>query len=289
MRGEPDIDDRELSVVIPTRDRPDLFPRAAASVLRQGVSGVTVVVVDDGSDPPAVLGATDSLVHLHRIEPAGASAARNAGVSVLPQTRWVAFLDSDDEVADGWVAFMLDTLRDGASLATCAADYHWSDGSRETPVPVQMWRSADAPRALFLAGTFAVERELFEKVGGYRVGLRFGENTDLGLRLGAVIRSEGLRVAATDRPLLRVNAVRKPFDAAVRFESAVMQLEPADPALVADRRLHASYLAIAGVAASRVGRRSTAVRYLAQAVRTDPLQWRHSVRLLRSLVKPRRT
>ncbi|MFY1688486.1 glycosyltransferase family 2 protein [Plantactinospora sp. WMMB782] len=89
-----------VSVVIPTRGRPDLVTRAVRSVLAQTVTDLEVVVVVDGPDGAtrdalAAIG-DDRLRVLVLPESGGAPNARNAGVGVA-RARWTALLDDDDE------------------------------------------------------------------------------------------------------------------------------------------------------------------------------------------------
>ena len=89
-----------ISVVIPTRLRPELVVRAVQSALNQTYSNVEVVVVVDGSDPATVRvlekfsGAKVRIVALS--ENVGGSEARNVGVREAIGT-WIALLDDDDE------------------------------------------------------------------------------------------------------------------------------------------------------------------------------------------------
>lgn len=43
--------DPSLSVVIPTKNRPELLPAAVDSVVAQGMPNVEIVVVNDGGSP----------------------------------------------------------------------------------------------------------------------------------------------------------------------------------------------------------------------------------------------
>jgi len=89
-----------VSVVVPTRNRPAMLERALRSVLAQTFLDFEVVVVDDGSTPPAadvVERLCDPRLRLLRFDPGrGAGAARNAGIAEA-RGEWIAFLDDDDE------------------------------------------------------------------------------------------------------------------------------------------------------------------------------------------------
>jgi len=83
-----------VSVVIPTHNRPELLNVAIGSVLEQGVDGVEIVVVDDGSDPPIKLD-MEGLIVVREPTPGGPAAARNRGVAAA-SAPLIAFLDDDD-------------------------------------------------------------------------------------------------------------------------------------------------------------------------------------------------
>ncbi len=88
-----------ISVVIPSRGRPDVVPRAVSSALAQTVRDLEVIVVVDGPDPAteaALLGIGDPRVRvIVSPEPVGGGAARNIGVAAAA-SEWIAFLDDDD-------------------------------------------------------------------------------------------------------------------------------------------------------------------------------------------------
>lgn len=90
----------EVSVVIPTRGRPELLLRAVRSVLDQTMANLECIIVVDG--PEAATTAAIATLEDDRVRSfilavrSGASAARNAGAR-SSRAKWVAFLDDDDE------------------------------------------------------------------------------------------------------------------------------------------------------------------------------------------------
>jgi glycosyltransferase involved in cell wall biosynthesis len=90
----------EVSVVIPTCNRPDLATRAVRSALTQTYEDLEVVVVIDGPDPAteeALAAVGDPRLRVLPLPRRGkAPSARNQGARAATG-RWTAFLDDDDE------------------------------------------------------------------------------------------------------------------------------------------------------------------------------------------------
>ena len=89
-----------VSVVIPTRGRPQLVVRAVLSALEQTERQIEVIVVIDGPDAATETELDrvedDRLVRVSLVESGGGAEARNVGVRAA-RGRWVALLDDDDE------------------------------------------------------------------------------------------------------------------------------------------------------------------------------------------------
>ncbi len=89
-----------VSVVIPTRNRPQYVLRAIESVLRQTYTNLEIVVVVDGPDPATQ--ASLSTIDDPRLrvvvlpESVGGSEVRNCGVRAS-SGKWIGLLDDDDE------------------------------------------------------------------------------------------------------------------------------------------------------------------------------------------------
>ena len=116
-----------VSVILPTCDRPDLWPRALASVLRQSWTDLEVVLVDSNRRTPpitakpewAALLSDPRVVLVARPHAPCAAAARNLGLAVA-RGEWVTYLDDDDEYLPDKVATQLALARETAApLVLC--------------------------------------------------------------------------------------------------------------------------------------------------------------------------
>jgi hypothetical protein len=118
MRGAPEGKSTPISVIVPTRNRPESVTRAVRSALDQTLPPHEVVVVVDGPDSATVRGLEDigdsRVVIVELAENGGAARARNVGVS-NSTGEWVAFLDDDDQWLPG-------KLRAQALRVTSATD-----------------------------------------------------------------------------------------------------------------------------------------------------------------------
>ena len=113
--GEPLI-----SVVVPTRDRPEQLERCLAALERQtAADSIEVIVVDDGSANRAAV--EDAVkdrprVRLVRLDGAGPAAARNSGVRAA-RGRYICLTDDDCEPRADWVERLAGSLGRGAAAA----------------------------------------------------------------------------------------------------------------------------------------------------------------------------
>ena len=286
----------DVSVVIPTKNRPALVGRAVASALSQEGPSVEVVLVDDGSDPDAAsvidsLGRSDPRIrHVRNEESIGNPASRNRGFEEATGRFWCT-LDDDDEFTPGRLRAQVEAIeRTGAGdvIAVAGVELRWTDrpplvqlpGIGAAPVRLDTDRDPFArlsPR-LFL-NTYLVPAELMRKVDGYDPVLRWGEHTDLFLRLQKVARFVGVPVIGT---IVHRDAApglaRQAWDRKVIGVSRILD-KHAD---VFERspQLRALWLDGLGMAYLRTGRRDEARRTFREALRANPRRGR----ILRHLV-----
>lgn len=170
MTTGSDIRPMDLTVIVPTFDRPGLIRETIASVLAQTVPAKAILVVDNGpfareySDMVASYGGRVTYV---RNDPAGTLGARNAGLR-RATTEWVAFLDDDDL----WKPRFLELARAASSdprVSYIGADHvKFEAGERQRAsnfalAPAGYWDEIARPaagRVHSFIGRFPVERLL---------------------------------------------------------------------------------------------------------------------------------
>jgi LmbE family N-acetylglucosaminyl deacetylase len=191
------VDDGPLvSVVVRTRDRPELLAEALASLAGSVYRRLEVVLVNDGGAPPRLpAGFPLPVVRVELDGNRGRAAAGNAGIAAAHGSH-LAFLDDDDLVEPEHLATLAGALgaagvrvpyTDAAvavyELAASADGGRWVERERRLPYS----RDFD-PDLLLLDNyipfhTVLLPRELLAQVGALDESLPFFEDWDLLLRL----------------------------------------------------------------------------------------------------------
>ena len=275
-----------FSVVIPTYNRTELLRRSCDSVLAQSCRDFELIVVDDGStdDTAAVVNSlADGRVHYIGCEHRGVSATRNEGARAA-RGRYLVFLDSDDVALASWLEeFDKAISSSNPDLVVCGMEAVGEDG-------VTRWSWSPRPEQVdpselvvhFEAGQVALRRELFLSSGSFITELRFGEHTELALRLLFGTNPPPV-VSFVPRVLVRVRPAGIDENYTVfRAASAAYVLEHHRAWRRQFRQLWASYHAIVGTELARVGRLGPARRHFAAALVADPRR-DHVARLAVSL------
>lgn len=105
----------DVSIVVPTRDRPDALARCLAALTAQDSQPGEVVVVDDGSEAAGAVAdavAACPVARLVRAEGRGPAAARNLGARQA-EGEVVLFTDDDCAPRPGWAASLAGAAREG--------------------------------------------------------------------------------------------------------------------------------------------------------------------------------
>lgn len=161
--------DSDLTIVVPTRDRPELLDRCLAALAGELGDGDRVVVVDSApaSRPAGPVAARWGTELVSLTEP-GASRARNAGWRTA-RTERVAFVDDDVLVAPGWRTRITAT---SADFVLGGVDEHPHDAPAERAVSVVSATTAavvdrTGPLLPGIAGNLVVNRVALGRIGGF--------------------------------------------------------------------------------------------------------------------------
>lgn len=213
------IEDRSVSVVIATRDRPQLLRRAIDGVLTQerrsdsvvgdsAVGDIEVVVVFDRSEPDWSLEKDEPGRRVRVVvndRTPGLAGARNCGVAA-GSSAWIAFCDDDDEWLPGKLAAQFAALEatPGAVAATTGVfiNYDGRDTAR-IPDPAKMTFAGfirDRMTEVHPSGTL-VRRSAWAEIGEVDESIPGGyaEDYDWLLRAARVAP-----LAVAPEPLVRV-------------------------------------------------------------------------------------
>ena len=279
----------ELTVIVPVLDRAERLRDAVATVLSQSETA-SVIVVDDGSTATFAaevdeMAAREPRVRVVHQPNRGPAAARNTGLKLVT-SRFVMFLDSDDELAATAFRAMDPLLGQGDVGLLCGAvGVVLPDSTGRTEYP-SVNPGVPGAKLSHLAGSFAARTDVAQAVGGYDEALRFGENTDFIIRLAEECRRRALPIIDTNEVLSTYYAApdERRYDAK-RLEAAehLLRRGRCDLEVPGERaRLHA----IAAVNAARVRRYRLSVRHSALAAFAEPRNPRHLLRVALSVTGP---
>lgn len=181
-----------VSVIIPTRDRPEKLLQAVASVLLQTWKSLEIIVVDDGSVDDICIALRSHFPYkvnfIRHDEPMGACEARNTGVR-YSNGEYVAFLDDDDRWMPGKIKKQLDVFQissDNLALVSCGYVYE----SEGCAISENKPKLVPDPFKKLLYGNWLgstslplIRKSCLERVGLFDAGLSSCQDWDLWLRL----------------------------------------------------------------------------------------------------------
>ena len=188
------MSDIKISVIIPTRDRPEKLTNTLVCLKWQNLASTDyeIIVVDDGSCPAVTLPQSDAgqICRLVRTEGIERSAARNRGAAAATGNLLV-FVDDDMTVEPDFVAAHLRARGDWPDALVVGA-IRLPDAAMAKPFPRvrQKLEQQEVPRVRGItaisnfcaAGNMSVPRDLFWGLGGFDSSLASGEDQDFALR-----------------------------------------------------------------------------------------------------------
>jgi glycosyltransferase involved in cell wall biosynthesis len=197
----------EVSVVVPTFNRPQYLRAAIDSVFAQTFTDWELIVADDGSEGEtatylAALASRPKVKVLRLAHTGNPGAVRNAACRAA-QGDYIAFLDSDDVWLPEKLALQIASLRAhperGWSHTAFAVIDESGDllrGARARWWPaVEGWILEGLIRmeTVIATSSLIVKRRLLAQVGGFDRKLRMCEDYDLFLRFAGLTEIDGIR------------------------------------------------------------------------------------------------
>lgn len=179
-----------FSVIMPVYNKAPYVVKAVESVLSQTCGDWELIVVDDGSKDGSsdlVKPYSDPRIRLHRQENAGVSVARNTGAA-MAGGEYLCFLDADDWWEPAFLAEMsglIDRHPDGGIYGTSywivkngvrrVAPIGFDEGFSEGEINYCRTYARTLGMPLW-TGAVCMPKIIFEKEGGFRRGIKLGED-----------------------------------------------------------------------------------------------------------------
>lgn len=198
-------DEPRISVVMPVYNALPYLDEAIESILRQSFEQFEFVIVDDASTDGSTArlrawAAKDRRIRLVELKDNLGPAASSEYASREARAPFVARMDADDVSHPDRLAEQLQVLTTNPDVGVVGC---LSDGIDSKGQPVRgpdLWRLVRRSTAVpFAHGAMMYRRELFERVGGYRLAAEYWEDQDLVSRM-----ADASRIVAIPRPLYRV-------------------------------------------------------------------------------------
>ncbi len=176
-----------LSIIIPTYNRATYLKSTLILILEQSFQDFEVVIVDDGSEDNTsdiVSSFEDKRIKYYFQQNQGVSVARNTGAN-FATSNYLVFLDSDDSFEQKWLTDFIKVITDNDyDLICCGVRVMKRNISKDKTLNDEIISAKEIYKRL-LAGAFAIKKDYFINIGQYDCNMRFGENTELSIRIQA--------------------------------------------------------------------------------------------------------
>ncbi len=186
------IQEKLVSVIIPTFNRAWALEKAVDSVLAQDYEAIEIIVIDDGSTDNTLdlLEGYGNKIQVLSQENKGVSAARNLGIK-RSHGEFVALLDSDDAWEADKISCQISFFEQHPDALICQTEEIWiRKGKRVNPKikhkkPSGMIFEASLHLCLVSPSAVMIRKKLFELKGGFNEDFPVCEDYDLWLRISA--------------------------------------------------------------------------------------------------------
>lgn len=237
----PELDEPEVSIVIPCYNQGRFLHDAIRSVFRQDHDSWEIIVVDDGSTDRETARVLRHLryprTRILRQRNQGLSAARNAGMRTA-RGRFLVPLDADDELGPGFLSATRHAL-EADDRAAYAHTWTRLFGNQKLVWVDRPFNPYQLLLSTSVVGCALIRADAWHEVGGYDQDRRTGnEDWDLWIRL----LEAGWGQIEVPRPLFRYrqHGISMSVTTEARFEDARREIARAHPALYHPAALRAT-------------------------------------------------
>lgn len=244
-----------FSIIIPSYNRASLIQNAINALVNQTFRDFEVIIVDDGSvDQTAIIVQPIiqqfPFVKYFYQDNKGVCAARNKG-AVNASGEYLLFLDSDDSVTIEWLNDFYILLKDkNYDVAFCNMKEVHSNGV-EKIVNAENPYNNTSKKGKYIAGMFAINSTIFKEIGMYDERIKFGENTELGIRLRT--RNVSMGFINKCNFIYNVSAIGGSKNNLNKLESNIYIVEKHKDYFISNPTTKKLFLQVAAVAAARIG------------------------------------
>ena len=183
-----------FSIIIPSYNRAHIINNVLEALQKQSYNDIEIIVVDDGSSDQTkeiitpFLREHKNIKYLYQ-QNSGVCAARNTGAKIA-QGEYLIFLDSDDDVEKDWLNDFYDLLKsNNYDVGFCNMKEVRLNEAVKLVDAANPYKNQDK-KGKYIAGMFAINKTIFKEAGMYDENIKYGENTELGIRL----RTRGIKM-----------------------------------------------------------------------------------------------
>lgn len=186
-----------FSIVIPLYNKQHSIQRAIESILNQSYKDFEIIVVNDGSTDESLLEVDkvkDPRIKVISIDNSGVAFARNLGIKNA-KSEYVCLLDGDDEYYPEFLAEINKMISENSNCSLYSCRYEVIDSNGQLKlgnlsisdnffglIP-DFYKVYSKSRSVVCSSSICINKYFFNKVGGFPVGKKTGEDIYVWLNL----------------------------------------------------------------------------------------------------------
>lgn len=185
-----------FSIIIPLFNKENYIENTLKSVLNQSFTDFELIIINDGSTDKSetiVQQFSDSRIHYFSKENEGVSTTRNFGIEKATAP-YICFLDADDYWYPDFLEEYHKTIQQHSDYKVFSSAIEIEVANRIFParysvsqkeaIQVVNYFESSLKESIIWTSSVVIHKSAFEKIGLFDVGIKYGEDTDLWIRIG---------------------------------------------------------------------------------------------------------